>query len=192
MEVNLQAQLIETDIPEVLLIETVRIEDERGFFMESFNKQLFEELGIPVNYVQDNHSLSKNGVIRGIHYQDMTAPIGKLVRCTVGKILDVAVDLRVGSPTFGKYVKTTLSEENNRLLYLPEGFGHAFLSLAERTEVQYKCTAYYSPSSEGTLLWNDTKIGIDWDVSDPSVSPKDKKGQSLDEYLKNPAFVYGD
>ena len=188
----MQAKLIETDIPEVLLIETVRIEDERGFFMESFNKQLFEELGIPVNYVQDNHSLSKNGVIRGIHYQDMTAPIGKLVRCTVGKILDVAVDLRVGSPTFAKYVKATLSEENNRLLYLPEGFGHAFLSLAERTEVQYKCTAYYSPSAEGTLLWSDTKIGIDWDVSDPFVSPKDKKGQTLDEYLKNPAFVYGD
>ena len=192
MEVNLQAQLIETDISEVLLIETVRFEDERGFFMESFNKQLFEELGIPVNYVQDNHSLSKNGVIRGIHYQNMTAPIGKLVRCTVGKILDVAVDLRVGSPTFGKYVKATLSEENNRLLYLPEGFGHAFLSLADRTEIQYKCTGYYSPSSEGTVLWKDSKIGIDWDVLDPSVSPKDKKGQTLDEYLKNPAFVYGD
>ena len=188
----MQAQLIETGIPEVLLIETVRFEDERGFFMESFHKQLFEELGIPVNYVQDNHSRSNNGVIRGIHYQDMTEPIGKLVRCTVGKALDVAVDLRVGSPTFGEYVKTILSEENNRLLYLPEGFGNAFLSLADRTELQYKCTAYYSPSSEGTLLWNDPKIGIEWDIPNPSVSPKDQKGQTLEEYLKNPAFVYGD
>ncbi len=188
----MQVTLIETAIPEVLLIETVRFEDDRGFFMESFHKEAFEELGIPVNYVQENHSFSKNGVIRGIHYQDMTAPIGKLVRCTVGKILDVAVDLRVGSPTFGKYVKTILSEENNQLLYLPEGFGHAFLSMADRTEIQYKCTAYYSPSSERTLLWNDSKIGIEWGISNPSVSPKDNKGQTLDEYLKDPAFIYGE
>ena len=188
----MQAKLIETDIPEVLLIETVRYEDDRGFFMESFHKKTFEELGIPVNYVQDNHSFSENGVIRGIHYQDMTAPIGKLVRCTVGKILDVAVDLRVGSPTFGKYVEAILSEENNRLLYLPEGFGHVFLAMADRTEIQYKCTAYYSPNSEGTILWNDPEIGIEWTISNPSISAKDQNGQTLDEYLENPAFVYGE
>ncbi len=188
----MKADLIETVIPEILLIEITRFEDERGFFMESFHKETFEQLGIPVDYVQENHSLSKKGVLRGIHYQDMTAPLGKLVRCTVGEVLDVAVDLRLGSPTFGKYVKTILSEDNNRLLYVPEGFGHAFLSLAERTEIQYKCTDYYSPSSEGTILWNDPKINIEWGISDPSVSSKDKNGLTLDEYLKNPAFVYGE
>ena len=186
----MDVRLINTDIPEVKLIETARFTDERGFFMESFHKQAFDELGIPSIYVQDNHSRSKKGVLRGIHYQDMTAPMGKLVRCTVGEIVDVAVDLRAGSPTFGKHVREVLSDANNRLLYIPEGFGHAFLSLSDRTDVMYKCTGFYSPSSEGTVVWNDPQLGIDWGLEDPIVSDKDGKGKSLEQYLAEPAYVY--
>jgi len=186
----MDVQLINTDIPEVKLIETARFTDERGFFMESFNKKAFEELGIPSIYLQDNHSRSKKGVLRGIHYQDMTAPMGKLVRCTVGEIIDVAVDLRVGSPTFGKHVKKVLSDANNRLLYIPEGFGHAFLSLSDNADVMYKCTGLYSPSSEGTVVWNDPQLGIDWGLEDPIVSDKDGMGKTLEQYLVEPAFVY--
>ena len=170
------------------LIETVRYTDERGYFMESFHKRSFESEGIPSDYVQDNHSTSVEGVIRGIHYQDMTAPIAKLVRCTSGKILDVAVDLRVGSSTFGKYVKQILSDEENLLLFLPVGFGHAFLTLSDSATVNYKCTGYYSRPSEGTIRWNDPDLNIDWGIPNPPVSQKDAAGQSLEDYLKNPAF----
>ncbi len=186
----MDVQLLKTEIPEVKLIETTRFSDDRGFFMESFHKQAFDELGIPSIYLQDNHSRSNKDVLRGIHYQDISAPMGKLVRCTVGEIIDVAVDLRSGSPTFGKFVKEVLSDANNRLLYIPEGFGHAFLSLSDRTDVMYKCTGLYSPSSEGTVLWNDPQLGIDWGLEDPIVSDKDRSGKTLEQYLEKPAFVY--
>lgn len=184
MEIN----LLNTDIPAVKLIETVRYTDERGYFMESFHKRAFENEGLPADYVQDNHSKSNKGVIRGIHYQDMSAPTAKLIRCTSGEILDVIVDLRVGSPTFGKYVKQILSDENNLLLFIPVGFGHAFLTLSDSATVNYKCTGYYSHSSEGTVRWNDPDLNIDWGIQNPSVSEKDDSGQTLEDYLKNPAF----
>ena len=186
MEIN----LLNTDIPDVKLIETVRYTDERGHFMEFFHKLAFEKEGIPTDFVQDNHSTSVKGVIRGIHFQDMTAPIAKLVRCTSGVILDVAVDLRVGSPTFGKYVKQILSDEDNLLLFIPVGFGHAFLTLSDSATVIYKCTGYYSQPSEGTVRWNDPDLNIEWEIPKPSVSNKDAEGQTLEEYLKNPAFKY--
>jgi len=169
----LEIHLLNTELPDVKLIETVRYTDERGYFMESFHKQAFENEGIPTDYVQDNHSNSLKGVIRGIHYQDMTAPIAKLVMCTSGEILDVAIDLRVGSPTLGKYVKQILSDKNNLLLYVPVGFGHAFLTLSDSSSVNYKCTGYYSRSSEGTIRWNDPDLNIEWGIQNPIVSQKD-------------------
>ena len=184
----LDIHLLNTEIPAVKLIETVRYVDERGYFMESFHKEAFEKEGIPADYVQDNHSTSRKGVIRGIHYQDMSAPLSKLVRCISGEVLDVAVDLRVGSPTFGKHVKQILSDENNLLLFIPVGFGHAFLTLSESATVNYKCTGYYSRSAEGTVRWNDPDLNIDWGIQNPFTSEKDNSAQTLEEYLKNPAF----
>lgn len=142
--------------------------------------------------MQDNHSRSARGVLRGIHYQDMSAPMAKLVRCTAGTIFDVAVDLRVGSPSFGKWFGAELSLENMQQLLVPVGFGHAFLTLSETADVQYKCTGYYSPAAEGTVAWNDPDIGITWPLSNPTVSPRDRATRTLREYLRNPAFRYDD
>lgn len=140
--------------------------------------------------MQDNHSRSARGVLRGIHYQDMTAPMGKLVRCTAGRILDVAVDLRAGSPTFGKWFATELSDDTQRQLLVPVGFGHAFLTLTDSADVQYKCTGYYARQAEGALRWNDPDLKIDWPIRDPIVSQKDEHAPTLKEYLARPAFQY--
>jgi len=164
--------------------------DDRGFFLESYNRLRFRELGIDEEFVQDNHSHSKKGVLRGLHYQDMSAPMGKLVHCSRGAILDVAVDLRVGSPTFAEWYAVELSDTNWRQLFVPVGFGHGFVVLSDLADVEYKCTGYYSKSAEGVIAWNDPQIGIKWPEKHPLLSERDAKGMSLKEYLKHPAFTY--
>lgn len=162
--------------------------DGRGFFLESYHRQRYAEHGIRDDFVQDNHSRSAQGVLRGIHYQDMTAPMSKLVRCTVGSILDVAVDLRLGSPTFGRWVAEELTAENMHQVFVPVGFGHAFLTLSESADVEYKCGGYYAPSAEGSVAWNDPDIGIRWPIDAPALSDKDRRAPTLAEYSKHPAF----
>lgn len=174
----------------VVVVQPERHGDDRGFFVESYHRRQFREQGIRDEFVQDNHSRSSSGVLRGIHFQDLSAPMAKLVRCTWGRILDVAVDLRVGSPTFGKWYAIELSPENLLELMVPVGFGHAFLTLTELADVQYKCSGYYEPSAEVTIAWNDPQIKIDWPIADPILSPRDRQGISLTEYLKRPSFRY--
>ncbi|MGN5188813.1 dTDP-4-dehydrorhamnose 3,5-epimerase [Aeromonas veronii] len=171
--------VIKTAIPDVLIFEPKVFGDERGFFFESFNHKLFEEaVGYPVNFVQDNHSKSKKGILRGLHYQTENTQ-GKLVRVVFGEVFDVAVDMRKNSPTFGKWIGVYLSAENKRQLWLPEGFAHGFYVTSEEAEFVYKCTDYYNPKSEHSLLWNDPDIGIDWPVdvnNQPLLSSKDESG----------------
>ena len=163
----------QTDLPEVLLIEPRVFEDERGFFLESYKATDFEAAGITAPFVQDNHSSSRKGVLRGIHYQLPPYAQGKLVRTVVGRAFDVAVDLRKSSRTFGDWVGLELSAENNRMLYIPPGFGHGFLSLEEETHFVYKCTAEYDRESERGVKWDDPELAIEWPEPRPSVSPKD-------------------
>jgi dTDP-4-dehydrorhamnose 3,5-epimerase len=179
-----------TRIEDVVVVDTDFFQDQRGFFIESYHKKRFIEHGIPYEFVQDNHSRSARGVLRGFHYQDDTAPMGKLVRCTAGRILDVAVDLRVGSPTCGRWVAVELSAESMRQIMVPHGFGHAFVALEDGSEVLYKCTGYYTPSAEGTVAWNDPEIGVEWPISDPLISARDSAGMSFKQYLDKPAFHY--
>lgn len=162
--------------------------DSRGFFMESWNKKVFADAAIDADFVQDNHSRSTGNVIRGLHYQDLRAPTAKLVRCTVGKILDVVVDIRAESPTFGRHYAIELNAENKTQLFVPVGFAHGFASLSEVCEVQYKQTGYYVPEAEGGIAWNDPDLAISWPHHDPVMSARDKAQQSLREYRKNPAF----
>jgi dTDP-4-dehydrorhamnose 3,5-epimerase len=176
-----------TDIPDVLIIEPRVFQDDRGFFLESYNGKVFaEKLGISDTFVQDNHSRSTQHVLRGLHYQIEQAQ-GKLVRAIVGAILDVAVDIRKQSPTFGQWVSCTLSAENKRMLWVPPGFAHGFLVLSEVAEVLYKTTDYYAPQHERCILWNDPDLAINWMLSsEPILSPKDKAGKPLklaDVYL---------
>jgi dTDP-4-dehydrorhamnose 3,5-epimerase len=179
-----------TSLEGVVVIDTDFFRDDRGFFIEVYHKERFAQHGLDYDFVQDNHSRSGAKVLRGIHFQDMTAPMGKLVRCTVGSILDVAVDLRVGSPTFAQWVGIELSGENMRQLMVPPGFGHAFATLSESAEVHYKCTGLYTPSSEGSVRWDDATLGIEWPYPDPVLSAKDAAAPSLSEYLQDPAFYY--
>lgn len=181
-----------TKLDGVLLIDTDFFRDERGFFIEAYHETRYREHGLPTGFVQDNHSRSARKVLRGFHYQDMTAPMGKLVRCTAGEVLDVAVDLRVGSPTFGEWVAAELTSANMRQIWVPPGFGHAFVTLSEAAEVQYKCTGLYTPSSEGTVAWDDPAIGVDWPFRDPVLSARDTQGMSLAQYRERPAFRFGE
>jgi dTDP-4-dehydrorhamnose 3,5-epimerase len=181
-------KIIPTELDPVLVIETGFYRDERGFFLESYHRRRFEEHGVTCEFVQDNHSRSLRNVLRGIHFQDLRAPMTKLVRCTSGSIWDVAVDLRVGSSTFGRWVAVELSAENMRQLLVPVGFGHGFLTLSEGAEVQYKCSGYYAPEAEGSVIWNDAEIGIPWPCLEPVLSKKDREAPSLRAYLANPAF----
>lgn len=168
-------------IPDVVLLEPKIFGDDRGFFFESFNQQRFEEaIGRTVNFVQDNHSRSAKGVLRGLHYQ-IQQPQGKLVRVTHGEVFDVAVDLRKSSTTFGKWVGAVLSAENKHQLWVPEGFAHGFLVLSEYADFLYKTTNYYAPSQERCILWNNPEISISWPINEnPILSPKDARGVSLD------------
>lgn len=164
--------------------------DARGFFLESYHKRAYAEAGLTVEFVQDNHSRSRARVVRGLHYQDMSAPLGKLIRCTRGAVFDVAVDLRVGSPTFARWFGVELNEDNGLQIWIPPGFAHGFAALTEWADVHYKCTGYYAPAAEGAIAWNDPEIGVAWPVADPIISNRDARGLSLREYLKRPAFVY--
>ena len=168
-----------TGIPEVMVLEPVVFGDDRGFFLESYNQRHFAELGLRQTFVQDNHSRSVRGVLRGLHYQ-LGQPQGKLVRVVVGSIWDVAVDLRRSSPTFGRWVGEEISEQNKRMLWIPEGFAHGFLVISESADVLYKVTDFYAPSCEQTLLWNDPELAIGWPLSgEPLLSQKDRAGRLL-------------
>jgi len=179
-----------TPLEGVVVIEIKFFRDERGFFIENWHERDFERAGLKEKFVQDNHSRSRPKVLRGLHYQDMTAPMGKLVRCTEGAIFDVAVDLRVGSPTFAKWFGIELSLDNMKQIFIPPGFAHGFVTLSEFAQVQYKCTGLYAPSSEGTLSWNDPDVGVQWPLQDPVLSKRDMNGMSLKQYLQKPAFHY--
>jgi dTDP-4-dehydrorhamnose 3,5-epimerase len=172
--------IIETELPSVLIIEPRVFGDSRGFFMETWNAGAFREAGLDLTFVQDNHSRSQKGVLRGLHFQN-PLPQGKLVRVMRGAVFDVAVDLRWSSPSFGKWVGVELSAENKRMFWVPEGFAHGFLTLDDDTDFLYKCTAPYEPTCEHTLAWNDPAVGIEWPVSglDPIISEKDAKGLTL-------------
>ncbi len=179
--------VIKTEIPDVLIFEPKVFGDERGFFFESFNQRIFEEaVGRKVEFVQDNHSKSSKGVLRGLHYQLEPYAQGKLVRCVVGEVFDVAVDIRKSSPTFGKWVGVNLSAENKRQLWIPEGFAHGFLVLSETAEFLYKTTNYYHPEAEGSLLWNDDDININWPSSfDIILSKKDENAPRFNRIIGN-------
>lgn len=166
-------------IPEVILVEPKVFPDGRGFFMESYKHSDFRSFGIGEHFVQDNHSMSSQGVLRGLHYQLNPNAQGKLVRCIRGAIFDVAVDIREGSPTFGRWVGVELSEENRYMLYIPPDFAHGFVVLSEMAEIIYKCTKEYSPENERGIIWNDPAIGIDWPVKEPILSGKDKSNPRL-------------
>lgn len=167
--------VIETALPEVKIIEPTVFEDERGFFFESYNQQKFNDLvGVDVNFVQDNHSKSSKGVLRGLHYQLSPMTQGKLVRVVQGAVYDVAVDLRRSSPNFGKWIGVKLSCENKKQLWIPEGFGHGFITLSDTAEFLYKTTNYYSPEHERSIRWDDEEIGIRWPLEvAPVLSEKD-------------------
>ena len=173
--------IIKTAIPDVLILEPKVFGDERGFFFESFNQRQFEQaIGRSVNFVQDNHSRSTKGVLRGLHYQ-IKQPQGKLVRCSLGEVFDVAVDLRRSSPTFGKWVGVHLSAENKRQLWVPEGFAHGFLVISDIAEFLYKTTDYYAPDHERCIMWDDPSLVIQWPIVDkPLLSSKDIQGTSFE------------
>lgn len=172
--------ILTTAIPDVLIVEPKVFGDERGFFYESFNAKSFtEHTGVTDGFVQDNHSKSAKGVLRGLHYQIKQAQ-GKLVRVVAGEVFDVAVDVRKSSPTFGKWVGVVLSAENKRQLWIPAGFAHGFLVTSESAEFLYKTTDYYAPEHERSILWNDPAIGIEWPLAgEPLLSAKDKTGKLL-------------
>ncbi|WP_252258989.1 dTDP-4-dehydrorhamnose 3,5-epimerase [Erythrobacter aurantius] len=179
-------KIIETAIPGPLIIEPRVFGDARGFFMETWNDAVFREAGLDLAFVQDNHSRSEKGVLRGLHFQN-PGPQGKLVRVTNGAVFDVAVDLRKDSPHFGKWIGVELTAENKRMFWVPEGFAHGFLTLEDDTDFLYKCTAPYAPQSEHTLAWDDPSVGIEWPVANlaPIISEKDAKGLALADV---PAF----
>jgi dTDP-4-dehydrorhamnose 3,5-epimerase len=173
-------KVIQTAIADVLLLEPRIFSDDRGFFFESFNAKRFREAtGLDVTFVQDNHSRSPKGVLRGLHYQLLPAAQGKLVRCVAGEVFDVAVDLRKSSPTFGQWVGEWLSAENKRQLWIPEGFAHGFLVVSESADFLYKTTDYYSPEHEQAILWSDSSLNIAWPLEGltPQVSDKDLQAQ---------------
>ncbi|MEH6639369.1 MAG: dTDP-4-dehydrorhamnose 3,5-epimerase [Porticoccaceae bacterium] len=177
-------KIIATPLPGLLVLEPKIFNDKRGFFLETFREDRLQEVGIKESFVQDNQSRSGRGVIRGLHYQ-LTQPQGKLVRVARGEVFDVAVDIRVGSPTFGQWYGSILNEENMRMMYVPPGFAHGFLVLSEVADFIYKCTNYYHPQSEQGILWNDPEIGVEWPRVDVTVSEKDAmnpllKSQALD------------
>lgn len=171
-----------TAIPDVILVEPKIFSDERGFFLESYQKQNFAEAGISFEFVQDNHSKSYHGILRGLHYQ-IQQPQGKLIRVIAGEIFDVAVDIRRHSPTFGKWVGDYLSADNKKMLWIPPGFAHGFYVTSPHAEVLYKATSYYAPEWERTIMWDDPALNIRWPIQNeqPILSPKDKAGKLLSD-----------
>jgi dTDP-4-dehydrorhamnose 3,5-epimerase len=177
------------DLPEVIVIEPRASVDERGWFLESYKRSEFEKHGIPFDFVQDNHSRSMaKGILRGLHFQKKPAEQGKLVRCVFGELLDVAVDIRKGSPTYAKWVSATLSAENQRMMWIPPGFAHGYLTMSGVSEVLYKVTSEYSPAHDRSVLWNDPTIGIKWPITNPTLSRKDAEAPLLADADSN--FVW--
>lgn len=181
-------EFIKTKLEEVLVIKPKVFPDERGYFFESFSEKLFNDQGLFLNFVQDNISFSKKGTIRGLHYQVGEYAQGKLCQVISGKVLDVAVDVRFGSPTFGEYVSVELSEENHNLIWIPPGFAHGFSVLSESALFHYKCTAFYSKQDERAIMFNDEDLNIDWKVDAVNISEKDLKGSRFKEIEKD--FIY--
>lgn len=186
---------VETGIKDLIVIEPTVFGDNRGFFMESYSRKDFSEIGMDIEFVQDNHSKSKKGVLRGLHFQTQHVQ-GKLVRVTAGAVLDVAVDLRKDSPTFGKYYLVELTAENKKMFYIPPGFAHGFLTLEDNTEFLYKCTDYYAPEFDSGILWNDSEVGIEWNLekyglSEDTIllSEKDKLQQTLAAFVKSGVVI---
>lgn len=173
--------IVETPIADLLIIEPKVFGDDRGFFLESWNRKTFEGLGLNLDFVQDNHSRSARGVLRGLHFQNPN-PQGKLVRVLAGRVWDVAVDLRQSSATFGKWYGLELSAANKRMFWVPPGFAHGFVSLEDGTDFLYKCVGYYEPANEHSLSWNDPAVGIEWPLEGivPQLSGKDQQGLALD------------
>ncbi|KAB0302261.1 dTDP-4-dehydrorhamnose 3,5-epimerase [Vibrio fortis] len=168
-------KVIDTNIPEVKVIEPRVFGDDRGFFLETFQLERYKtDVGIEQDFVQDNHSRSSKGVLRGLHFQK-NKPQGKLVRVVRGEVFDVAVDIRPGSPTYGQWEGVILSEYNKKQFWVPPGFAHGFVVLSDTADFEYKCTDYYDPSEEGSIRWNDPDLGIEWPCSDPILSDKDAK-----------------
>ena len=167
-------KIIKTDIEDVVIIEPKVFGDHRGWFTETYSKEKFREFDINIDFIQDNHSLSaQKGTLRGLHFQLKPKAQTKLVRCTKGKILDVAVDIREGSPTYKKWVAVELTEENKKQLLVPKGFAHGFITLTDNVEVQYKVDEYYSPENDRSIRYDDPEIGVDWGIEDPILSEKD-------------------
>jgi dTDP-4-dehydrorhamnose 3,5-epimerase len=173
-------QIIETSMPGVLVIESKIFEDDRGFFFESYHEKRYWDAGLQVKFVQDNHSFSKQGTLRGLHYQ-LKYPQGKLVRVASGEVFDVATDIRQGSPTFGQSFGVVLSAENKKQLYVSPGFAHGFCVLSETADFLYKCTDFYTPGDEYGIRWNDPDLNIDWPITEPVLSGKDKVTPLLKE-----------
>jgi len=179
----------ETSLPGVLLIEPKVFGDDRGFFMETYRADMFRSFGMPDTvFVQDNHSRSARGVLRGLHYQEPNAQ-GKLVRCTRGAIFDVAVDIRRGSPSFARWFGLELSDANKRMLWIPPGFAHGFCALEDDSDLVYKCTSLYDAASDRSLLWNDPAIGIEWPIAEPVLSMRDANAARLTEATMLPAYA---
>jgi dTDP-4-dehydrorhamnose 3,5-epimerase len=176
-------KVIETKLPEVLIIEPRVFGDSRGFFKETFQIQHYKTLGIGLDFVQDNHSRSQKGVLRGLHFQ-VNRPQGKLVTCSRGAVYDVAVDVNPASLTFGEYVGVELTEDNHRQLWVPPGYAHGFCVLSDSADFQYKCTDFYDPTDESGILWNDPDVAISWPIKEPLLSEKDSRLPSLSD-LRN-------
>ena len=179
-------QFIPTKIPDVILVEVTKFGDHRGFFMETYHAEKFSAGGISATFIQDNHASSQKNILRGLHYQ-LKFPQGKLIRCIQGEILDIVVDIRRSSSTFGEWVGEILSSENAKQLYVPPGFAHGYVVRSEQAEVEYKCTELYYPEDDYGILWNDPEIGIDWGIESPILSEKDKQ-QPLLKNMKDKLF----
>ena len=177
-------KIIKTKLSGVLIIEPSVFGDERGFFLENYQKERYQEAGIHLDFVQDNHSRSSQNVLRGLHFQ-INKPQGKLVRVTDGEVYDVAVDINPDSDTFSEYAGVILSGSNHKQLYVPPGYAHGFCVITKTADFQYKCTDYYDPADEGGIIWNDPDINIDWPITKPNLSEKDKNNQTLKAYAQS-------
>lgn len=175
-------QVEKTTLNDLVLIKPKVFPDERGYFYEAFNAKIFADKGLNVKFVQDNISMSQKGVLRGIHFQNPPFAQGKLVQVLRGSVLDVALDLRKESPSYGKHFSYVLSAENKTQIYVPEGFGHGFVTLEDNTLFSYKCSNFYNKESEGAILWNDPELGIDWQIDQPIISTKDQKAQLFSDF----------
>jgi dTDP-4-dehydrorhamnose 3,5-epimerase len=182
-EVNRHMEIIETKLKGVMVIKPRVFEDARGYFLESYNKNVFAEAGLNMDFVQDNQSLSQKGVLRGLHFQNQPHAQGKLVRVITGAVLDVAVDIRKNSPTYGQWFGLELTEKNKWMMYIPEGFAHGFATLEDNTIFSYKCTNFYNKASEDCILWNDPDLAINWQLKDPLLSEKDLQGKKMKDFV---------